>query len=195
MFFTVRLARGLMGVLAAAVVAGLFATPVWAATATVSITDMAFVPATLKVNVGDTINFKNATSSTQSAKTSSTLGFDTGNIGAGQTKSVVVSTAGTYSYSSAFNTALTGSVEVMSATATASSSPTPTASGSATKGQPTETQPQPVSGVMDALLGVLALGAGALLFGLGWQQRLGGVQEIVPLKPVTLHDPESSNHE
>lgn len=181
-----RLSRLFVSTGVIAMIAAVIAVPVWAASATVSITDTAFVPATLKVNVGDTINFKNATTSTQSAKSSSTLGFDTGNIGANQTKSVVVNTAGTYTYSSAFNPALSGTVEVSAASASATSTPMATTSG--VTAQPVQTQAQPVSGVMDALLGVVALGLGSMLFGFGWQRRLGGESEVVPVQPVSLHE-------
>lgn len=147
--------------------------PVLAATYTVTITDSLFVPSYLKVGLGDTITFVNSTDATQSAKTALASGFNTGNIGSGASKSVTVNTAGTYTYTSAFNSTLSGTVVVGSSSATMTDEGTGgAASGSATKtAQPAQTQPQPVSGVYETLLLMVVGGVALFAFGVMSRQR------------------------
>lgn len=143
----------------------LAATKVRAATYAVTITSTQFIPATLQVSVGDQISFLNSDIATQSARTTDPDGFNTGDIGPGQTKSVTLSTAGTFTYSSAYNSALTGTVTVLAGTGSIS-----TTSGTTTT--VTTTQPQPVSGTFEI---VLALTAGGFAFlGFGWHARRQG---------------------
>lgn len=148
--------------------------PALAATYAVTITTTQFIPATLQVSAGDQITFLNSTTATQSAVTSDPSGFNTGNIGAGQSKTVTVSTAGTYTYSSAFNSALTGTVTVLES----SSSITSTSSG--TTSTVSTTQEQPVSGVFEVVLAMVAGGFGFL--GFGWYSARRA--NAVPHDPV-----------
>lgn len=155
--------------------------PVLAATYTVSITETQFIPSTLKIAPGDSISFINTTDSTQSARSTLTSGFNTGNIGPGQSKLTTVVNTGTFAYSSQYNTALSGTVEV----ASPSASPTPVASSS-TKGQVTSTQQQPVSGVEDVLYAVVAAGLVSIGMGLYWQRRANHESAVVDLPPVSV---------
>lgn len=148
---------------------------VHAATYSVTISPTGFIPATLKVQTGDTLEFRNGTTAMQSARSTLTTGFNTGDIGANQAKSVVVSNPGTFTYSSAYNAAITGSVEVSAATssATTSATTTTTSTTSATKtSQPVQTQAQPVSGVFEVVVGMTLTGVLMLGGGIFWQRRL-----------------------
>lgn len=161
---------------------------VLAASYTVTIDDTQFVPSTLKVKVGDSITFINTTDATQSAKTSSTTGFNTGDIGPGGSKSVTVNTAGTFSYTSAYNSALEGTVTV-EGTATASPTPSPTATTSATtKGG----QEMPVSGTAEVLLAMIvgggAMVATGLLFRNGQIVLPGRRSELVDLPKISPYN-------
>lgn len=152
--------------------AGALSSPVFAANYPISITTTGFLPATLNAQVGDTLEFRNLTTSTQSARTSVAAGFNTGDIGTQQSKTVVLNNPGTFSYYSQYNTNLTGSVTVASDSATASATPTPVATASTLTSQPVQTQSQPVSGAFEVFLAVMATGTAFL--GLGWysQKRL-----------------------
>ncbi len=166
---------------------GVSAGRVFAASYTVTISETKFVPATLKIKPGDTITFINTTDSTQSAKTTSSAGFNTGNIGPNASKSVTVSTAGTYSYTSAFNSALQGSVTVegeTTTTSTASATPTVTT----TKGE----QPLPVSGTAEVLMALIAGGLGLIAFGT-FTEKYGTIslsrsKTLVDIPPVSAHN-------
>lgn len=145
---------------------GLSVSFVQAATLPITITNTGFVPATLKIVAGDTLEFRNSTTATQSARTAVASGFNTGDIGPSQSKSVVVSTAGTYSYTSAYNAALTGSVEVASAAGTTSTA------SSALTSQPVTTQAQPVSGVFEVVVVMVMTGSAFVIGGVFWQRKL-----------------------
>ncbi len=132
-----------------------------AATYAVTISNTQFSPAALQISVGDQISFFNSTTATQSAVTTNTSGFNTGNIGAGQTKVVIVSSPGTFSYTSAYNPALAGTVTVSSTSTSIIATPTP----STTTTTVDSTQPQPVSGTAEIMLTLTA--AGLALLGLG----------------------------
>jgi plastocyanin len=166
---------------------GVSAGRVLAASYTVTISDTKFVPASLKVKPGDTITFINTTTATQSAKTTSSSGFNTGNIGPNASKSVTVSTAGIYSYTSAFNTALQGTVTV-EGTATTTSTPSATTTTTTTKGA----QPLPVSGTAEVLMALIAGGLGLIAFGT-FTEKFGTVsisraQPVVEIPPVSPYN-------
>ncbi len=151
-------------------IGGFFLLPsaVSADTYSVSITATQFIPSTLSVEEGDTIRFINTTSATQSAKTTDADGFNTGNIGPGENKSVVVSNAGSYTYSSQYTPSLTGTVVVAAAAGT---SPTSTSSASTTTttgttSQPAQTQAQPVSGTFEVFVALVTAGVGFILLGM-----------------------------
>ena len=147
------------------------------------------MPSTLKVKPGDSITFINTTDSTQSAKTTSSAGFNTGNIGPGASKSVTVSTVGTYTYTSAFNSTLQGTVTV-EGTATTSPTPTPVSTVSATtKGG----DPLPVSGTAEVLMALVAGGLG--LIGYGVISNRVGTVHLVRNNPVLEVPPVSPYNE
>jgi len=167
---------------------GVSAGRVLAASYTVTISDTKFVPATLKVKPGDTITFINTTNATQSAKTTSSSGFNTGNIGPNASKSVTVSTAGVFSYTSAFNTTLAGTVTVEGAATTTSTASATTTTTATTKGA----QPLPVSGTAEVLMVLIAGGLGLIAFGT-FTEKYGTVsisraKPIVEIPPVSPYN-------
>lgn len=178
------------------VLTGMAAGQVWAATYSVTIDETKFVPSTLKVKTGDSITFINTTDATQSAKTTSTLGFNTGNIGPGSSKTITVDTAGSYTYSSAYNSTLTGTITVEgTSTSTTTTTESTAAATTTTKGG----QEMPVSGTTEVLMALIGGGIGFIIFGiasnrfgylLGGSSTEPGVNEqgIVEITPV------SSNH-
>lgn len=177
-----------------------FPTAVFADTYSVSITATQFVPSTLNVTVGDTIRFINTTSATQSAKTTDASGFNTGNIGPGENKSVVVSTAGTFSYSSQYSPSLTGTVVVAASSGALGGE---TSTTSATTSQPAQTQSQPVSGVFEVMLAVIAAGVGFIALGMvtqRFQPKLLSTDSTVDLPSISVRltneetEEESSEH-
>jgi plastocyanin len=166
---------------------------VLAASYTVTIDETKFVPSTLKVKTGDSITFINTADSTQSAKTTSSAGFNTGNIGPGSSKSVTVNTEGTYTYTSAFNSALQGTVTVEGATSL-TATPTSTLSATTTKGG----DPMPVSGTAEVLMALLAGGFGLIAFGV-FTNRVGSVglshnNPVLEVPPVSSYN-EPGEHE
>lgn len=155
------------------------ASAAFAATYSVTITDDQFVPSTLKVTEGDSVTFINSTDATQSAKTSSSTGFNTGNIGVGASKTVTLSRAGTFSYSSTQDSTLTGTITVEAGSgvggATASATTTTTKGGD-----------MPVSGTTEVLMGMIALGAGFIALGsfsnrFAFSKNQDSVVELQPL--------------
>lgn len=163
------------------------ASAVLAATYSVTITDEQFVPSTLKVKEGDSITFINSTDATQSAKTSSTTGFNTGNIGAGASKTVNLNRAGTFSYSSTQTPTLTGTITVEAGTGVGG------ATQSATTTSTTKGGDMPVSGTTEVLLGMVALGAGLIAVGslsgrFAFAQKQGSVIDLEPVN--SRHDNE-----
>ncbi|MCD8527244.1 cupredoxin domain-containing protein [Candidatus Woesebacteria bacterium] len=170
----------------------------WADTYSVSITNTQFIPSTLNVSVGDTIRFINTTAATQSAKTTDTDGFNTGNIGPGENKSVVVANAGTYSYTSQYTPSLSGTVVVAaSTTSTATTSTTTTSTSSATKGQPAQTQQQPVSGTFEVFMAILIAGAGFIGLGFASRRYQAGVEaghSTVDLPSISVRSNSDDAH-
>lgn len=145
----------------------LSAAKVRAATYSVTVTSTAFIPATLQISAGDQVIFLNSDTATQSARTAETTGFNTGDIGPGASKTITLSTAGTYSYYSAYNTGLTGTITVLGTTGSLTETST-------TSGTVATTQPQPVSGVFEVMLALVA--GGFAFLGFGWQAYRRSVQ-------------------
>ena len=81
------------------------------ATATVSMMNMAFSPATLSVASGTTVTWMNG-DTTMHTVTADDGSFNSGNIGMGASFSRVFTTAGTFTYHSALNPAMTGKIVV-----------------------------------------------------------------------------------
>jgi plastocyanin len=76
----------------------------------VTIKNFAYTPPELIVSKGSTIRFSNQDSTEHTATAAG--GFDTGTIGKGQTKSVTLNTAGTFSYVCTFHPFMHGTVTV-----------------------------------------------------------------------------------
>lgn len=79
--------------------------------ASVAIANMAFSPATLTVKAGTAITFTNSDGATHTA-TSDATGFNTGDIGYGASKSITITTAGTYTYHCNYHPSMTGTITV-----------------------------------------------------------------------------------
>jgi len=85
----------------------------FAATAAIDIKDFQFSPATVTVNLGDTVKWTNRGSSTHTS-TSDTGAWNSGNLSPGQSFSRVFSAEGTFKFHCAIHTSMTGSVVVRS---------------------------------------------------------------------------------
>jgi len=83
-----------------------------AATKTVDITSSGFEPATVTVNVGDTVKWTNSDGTTHTA-TADDGSFDTGSMGAGAAAQVVFHSPGSFVYRCAFHPSLSGTVTVV----------------------------------------------------------------------------------
>ena len=77
----------------------------------VAIKNFAYAPADLTVSKGSTISFSNQ-DSTEHTATASGGGFDTGTIREGQTKTVMLSTPGTFAYVCSFHPFMHGTITV-----------------------------------------------------------------------------------
>jgi plastocyanin len=85
-----------------------------AASKTVSIGDNFFSPATVTIDAGDTVTWKNNGASAHTA-TANNGSFDTGQIPAGQSRSETFSTAGDVPYFCTLHAGQTGTVKVLAA--------------------------------------------------------------------------------
>lgn len=102
--------------------------PAKAANQSVSIANFAFSPASVNVNVGDTVTWTNQDSSAHTV-TSDTPGvFGSGQLAQGQTFQFTFSQAGTFAYHCAIHPTMTGTV-VVAAAAGGGATASPTASG------------------------------------------------------------------
>jgi len=86
-----------------------------AADRTVRIDNFAFSPATVTVDVGDTVTWTNHDGPTHTA-TADDGTFGTGQISSGASKSVTFQSAGTFAYHCAIHPSMTGTVRVLAAT-------------------------------------------------------------------------------
>jgi plastocyanin len=73
--------------------------------------NFAYAPATLNVNAGDTVTFKNSDTIAHTV-TAADKSFDSGNMDQGATWSHVFKTAGTYAYVCAYHSYMTGTIVV-----------------------------------------------------------------------------------
>jgi plastocyanin len=91
--------------------------------------DNVFSPAEITVGVGDTIEFRNTGKAPHTA-TADDRSFDTGNLNAGQSKTITFSKAGSFNYNCIYHEALgmVGTIVVNAAGATASPTPSPSSS-------------------------------------------------------------------
>ena len=140
-----------------------------AASASVTITDFEFTPATVTVNEGDTVTWTNEGPTPHTA-TAEDGSFDTGNLNKGESGSATFDTAGTISYICTPHPYMKGKVVVQAASAGSDDSDDVTAGS--TESDPTATTADddddglPATGgetLLIALLGLATLGAGLLL--------------------------------
>ncbi len=132
----------LAAVLGAAVLAVLaFRTPAGAADASVSISGLAFNPANVTVNVGDSVTWTNNDAGIQhtvSSDSGSELG--SGAISSGATYVHEFNSAGTYTYHCDIHPTMTGTVVVQQVAESPTASPTNTNTATATSATGTATQ-------------------------------------------------------
>ncbi|MEN9936525.1 MAG: hypothetical protein RLZZ387_3104 [Chloroflexota bacterium] len=93
-------------------------------TKTVSIKDFRFDPATITVNVGDTVTWTNGDTVPHTA-TATDTSFDSGRLNNGQSFSFTFDKAGTFDYVCAFHDTMMGKVEVREAAAAAAPAAAP----------------------------------------------------------------------
>lgn len=86
--------------------------PPTGSTATVTITGMAFSPASLTVKTGTTIVWKNNDAMTHTATSDDGSTFNTGNILVGYSGSATASKTGTFPYHCAIHSSMTGTITV-----------------------------------------------------------------------------------
>jgi plastocyanin len=82
-------------------------------TGTVDIKGFKFVPATITVRAGGTLRFVNSDRAEHTATGNATGSFDSGTLRQGQSKSVTLAKAGTFSYRCGFHPFMTGEVVVV----------------------------------------------------------------------------------
>lgn len=80
----------------------------------VTIVNFAYTPVDVTVQVGESVEWTNADSSAHTA-TSTTGAWDTGTITKQQSKSIVFSTPGTFTYTCTFHPSMSGTVTVVAA--------------------------------------------------------------------------------
>lgn len=145
---------------------------VLAADAAVSIANLAYDPATVTVNVGDSVTWTNNDSVGHTA-TADGGSFDTGSIAGGQSDSVTFTAAGSFPYHCTIHPQMTGTVVVQGAAATPAPTPAPPAPGATPGGTTPPTDAADAEQVgpganVGASLAILA--AAGLAFGLAVRQ-------------------------
>jgi plastocyanin len=133
----VRMRRWTLAAVTAALMTWIAASSVVAADSAVTIAGFAFDPATVTIQVGDSVTWTNEDSVAHTA-TAGDGSFDTGQIANGGSDTVTFDTAGTFAYICSIHPQMTGSVVVETAAATAA--PT-TGGGVAITPAPTDTEP------------------------------------------------------
>jgi plastocyanin len=146
----------------AALTTGIAASSVLAADSAVTIAGFAFAPATVTIQVGDSVTWTNQDSAPHTA-TAGDGSFDTGQLGNGDSDTVTFDTAGTFAYICSIHPQMTGSVVVE-----APAAPAPTTGGGATiTPAPTDTEPSAndAAGVYSAVAWALAVLGVVMLVG------------------------------
>src|SRR4051812_2663877 len=152
-----------------------------AASASVTMGDFFFSPASVTVAVGDTVTWHNSGQAPHTA-TANDGSFDTGTINAGGSGSHTFSSAGTFSYICTIHPNMKGTVRVLSSSsggsggggASSSSSGTSESSAVASPGAAGSSSTLPMTGMAVgalALVGLALLGSGALVRRAGGQGR------------------------
>jgi plastocyanin len=131
-----------IALLVAALVLTVGPSPARAANADVTIQNFAFSPATVTVNVGDTVTWTNQESGVPHTTTSDTAVWDSGTLTTGQSFSFTFTQAGTFTYHCTIHPNMTGTVIVQQAateTATTTTATATTTTPTATPTTPTAT--------------------------------------------------------
>jgi LPXTG-motif cell wall-anchored protein len=131
-----------------------------AASTSVAIENFAFSPATVNVDVGDTVTWTNGDSAPHTATGD---GFDTGNLDEGESGSATFSTAGSFSYICSLHPQMKGTVVVAGADPGGSSPESPSSSSSSSSPSSSslpQTGSEPATIV---LLGLLMIATGGVL--------------------------------
>ena len=137
---------------------------VLAADGSVSIANFAFDPATVTVNVGDSVTWTNQDGTAHTA-TAGDGSFDTGIIAGGGSATVTFETAGTFAYVCSIHQQMTGTVVVQGAAATAA--PTTDGGGITITPAPTDTLAAVADDDLAASAVTIALAALGLLMLVG----------------------------
>jgi len=133
----VRMRRWTLAAATAALMTWIAASSVLAADSAVTIAGFAFDPATVTIQVGDSVTWTNEDSAPHTA-TAGDGSFDTGQLATGDSETVTFDTAGTFAYICSIHPQMTGSVVVEAAGGTAA----PTTGGGVTiTPAPTDTEP------------------------------------------------------
>ena len=101
----------------------LLASAATAASASVSIRNLAFQPQSVTVNVGDSVTWTNNDASFTHTATATNGAWDTGFLDQGQSKTILMSTAGTFAYRCRVHPSMTGTVVVVGAATPAPTAP------------------------------------------------------------------------
>ena len=159
----VRMRRWTLAAAAAALMTWIAATSVVAADSAVTIAGFAFDPATVTIQVGDTVTWTNQDSAAHTA-TAGDGSFDTGSIANGGSQTVTFDTAGTYAYICSFHPQMTGSVVVEAAAATPRPTAAPTTgSGATITPAPTDTAPDARDAGAEAIVAWALAGLGVVM--------------------------------
>jgi plastocyanin len=136
-------------------------------TQAVTIADFAFSPASLTINVGDTVTWTNNDSATHTA-TATDGSFDTGELAQGASGSITFDTAGTFNYICSIHPQMTGTIIVQEAGGEPTATEPPTAtevpgalpstgSGSSMSSAASQTNVLLIAAAIAMLLGLVAL--------------------------------------
>jgi plastocyanin len=137
----VRMRRWTLAAATAALSMWIAASSVLAADSPVTIAGFAFDPATVTIQVGDSVTWTNEDSVGHTA-TAADGSFDTGSIANGASDTVTFDTAGTFAYICSIHPQMAGSVVVEAAAATPAPTAAPTTGGGAAiTPSPTDTEP------------------------------------------------------
>jgi len=162
----VRMRRWTLAAATAALMTWIAASSVLAADSAVSIAGFAFDPATVTIQVGDSVTWTNEDSVAHTA-TAGDGSFDTGSIANGASDTVTFDSAGTFAYICSIHPQMTGSV-VVEAAATPAPTAAPTTGGGVTiTPAPTDTEPgaNDAAGAYSAVAWALAILGVVMLVG------------------------------
>ena len=167
----VRMRRWTLAAATAVLTMSIATSAVLAADSAVTIANFAFSPATVTIQVGDSVTWTNEDSTPHTA-TAEGGSFDTGQLANGDSESVTFDTAGTFAYVCSIHPQMTGSVVVEAAAATPEPTDAPTAAPTSGGGGATIT-PAPT----DAEPG--AIDDGAAYSAVAWALAVLGVVMLV----------------